>query len=493
MEINETPLVRRGTKRDNTNILRNGNSLKRNENIPFVVPETITNVYDELTDQAKQYLAAVISPFSARAVGAVCPYKFKKDVLPATDKISFQFAASDFGTTPSSQAAGEGITGMCFAFLPRCRKAGFNFGKQQFPDQNSAEYATYIPNFPLIPTTDTLVYPAQSQIYGGDAYNILAFGLDSVGRPRIIVPVQGDDPVDVFGAYLIRTTRWANIQSNADALSLLGAGMRINTLAAPINCGGYCFAGSAKAEELHNALFQAAGGTLDLDQWLTTNIEDQYRGKAINGTMVRLQYDKKTLGSKDAQVGTTMTFVANALDVPMIDKSLKKNVKRSSQKRNLYEVKSLHSDEEEKYVMGGETRLNKTGPGLDVNFGDVAIEVTEPSADPADQDLFGVSSLVPIIYWKYENVEADNQYDLVFDAVIHSELTPKQVSPFEATEVERDLMMSFVQEEALTDTEKFPAAHTANSFKSIALHLKKITGAVRDGATKFEKAISLFY
>jgi hypothetical protein len=124
--------------------------------------------------------------------------------------------------------------------------------------------------------------------------------------------------------------------------------------------------------------------------------------------------------------------------------------------------------------------------------GSFATEVQEPLADPADQDLFSASSMVPIIYWKYADVTETSQYDIVFDSVFHSELIPKSISPFVATEVEKDLFTKFIQEEVINDPEQFPAAHTANSFKSLVGHLRNISGAVRRGAGKFEKAMSLF-
>ena len=492
-EQKEEALVRRTVQRDNTNLLRNGHVLKRNKNIQPVNPMTYTNVFDEMSEEAKQYLASVVSPFSARAVGAVRPTKFKKDVLPATDKISFQFSASNFGSEPSSTVEGDGISGIVFCFLPRCRKAGFQSGKTVYPAGTGQviDDPIYVPSFPLLPTSDTLVLADDPSETGGDAYNIIAFGVDTLGRPHIKVPDENQTFADAFGAYLIRTTRFPNIQQNSDALSILGAGMRVNTTAAPINSGGYCFAGSVKAEEFSRNLTSAAAGTVNLDQWLMTNIEDQYRGKAINGAMVRLQYDKNTLQQHDTQLGTVTSYVLDINAKPTKNRRFAPPARKRRKLNNL-EVLSIHSDEEEKDGI----RLTKDGKPGDVGavvYADLTTNLTETAADPANQDFFGVSSLIPTIYWKFESVSADDQYNLVFDAVVHVECLPKQISPFQAVEVERDLMMSFITEEAFNDTVKFPAAHSANSFKSLMLHLKKIAGAVRDGATKFEKAFSLFY
>jgi hypothetical protein len=375
---------------------------------------------------------------------------------------------------------------MCI--LPRSRKSGFCFGKSIFPAATT-ENPKYVTNLPLFMTDDKLTPPrAYPAPFGGDAYNIMVFGLDNLGRPRIIATNTATPAVayDALGAYLLRTTRFSLMVQNADSIRLLGAGIRAGSTASVLNLGGYCFGGSIKCQELHDNMVSAVAGLVNLDEFFQTNLDEQARNRGTLGSMVRLQYDSATCGKEARQISLDTSVEQVFAITP--------GPHRRGLPGDRRIVISYDSDEDSKMADLTHVRTTKRHvvDMIQTIGGSFATEVQEPLADPADQDLFSASSMVPIIYWKYADVTETSQYDIVFDSVFHSELIPKSISPFVATEVEKDLFTKFIQEEVINDPEQFPAAHTANSFKSLVGHLRSISGAVRRGAGKFEKAMSLF-
>lgn len=500
--------IKRGSAINSVSIPRPGNTFK--------VPRSLRtnkkkmNAWKVLSKHAKQYCAAVVSPFDEKATGALIPDGFKEDTVALTDVFSFSFNPYDFSTNPYSAVGNPGIIGIMAAFVPRCRKAGWNFGPTIHKQNNQIAYDELTAETPMYPVSDKLLplsYNATTNS-PGDAYTLVVCGVDESGRPRIIF----EDPeapgvfVDSYGYYQIRYTRYLQLISNINALRLVGAGVKMGTTAAPILSGGYCYCGSAKQGEFYQVLSDAFTGQQDLTQWIKTNLQDQYRGKGVRGMMARLPYDPDTLDNEpkavnvnnQSEVITVFTSKSKMSKIYSKDKLAKihdiEEAHLGMRQRRKEEIKKQNEPKRRRLVPTYEDEEKKTEGGLgDTPAATYELTVISYTSDPGAQDLTSVSAEIPVLYWSYASADQNNTYAVDMYSTVHSEGVPKAICPFGSAQVEKDLFLQYIQEEVLTDTSMFPISHSGNSFAKFADHLKTIVGAVGKGAGKLEQALKLLF
>jgi hypothetical protein len=413
----------------------------------------------------------------------------RKEVVPCSDRLSFTFSSAAFSNDPYS--ASTGITGFVVGFLPRGRTSGWNWGINVYPDQNSLEYQEHYSNFPLYPVDETLSpisVDGSSTDQLGDIYQMIAFGIDTAGRPRIRAIADGSD-YDVYGAYVIQYTRFNQIVANVDTLRILGAGIKLNTTAAPINAGGFCYAGAARSEEVLKVLTASYQGSQNLDQWLKTNLIDQTRNKAIRGVMVRMPYSSGTEYNafRDVRIDTE-SYAGIQADLDEKEIADEKSNSFIPKPPSKY-AKSIYS------TKGRVVKPPKAdgAPGkLKAVNGAISVRTIDYDAEPGAKDCIAVSDEIPLIYWAWQDTTEENTYDVDMLSMVHSEGIPKATCPFPTAESAKDPCLSYIQESVISDTSIFPVAHSGNSFKKLIEHLRRITGAVRTGATAVEKVLAVF-
>jgi hypothetical protein len=415
----------------------------------------------------------------------------RKEVVPCSDRLSFTFTSAAFSNDPYSAATG--ITGFVVGFLPRGRTSGWNWGKDIYPDQNSVDFPQHYANFPLYPVDETLTpisTDGTSTVQLGDAYQMIAFGIDTVGRPRIRAISEGTD-YDVYGAYVIQYTRFEQIVANVDTLRILGAGIKLNTTAAPINAGGFCYAGSARSEEILKVLTASYNNSQNLDQWLKTNLIDQTRNKAIRGIMVRMPYSSGT------EYNTFRDVRIDTVSYAGVEADMDEKEQIEEKLNNLPPKPSSNKYTKSAYFKTPSSRTSKSikaeDPGaVGAVNGAISVRTLDQDADPGAKDLIGVGDEIPLIYWSWQDTTEENTYDVDMLSMVHSEGIPKAICPFPTAESAKDPCLNFIQESVITDTSIFPVAHSGNSFKKLIEHLRRITGAVRTGATAVEKVLAVF-
>jgi hypothetical protein len=498
---NEAPLARRVIKTNGTRVsLNGGNSKRRVPNNMTARKET--NLWNVVLPSTKQYLSAVTSPFSPQATGALRPDGFKERVVAATDFLNLTITPNYFAVDPTGVDTGNSpILGFICAFVPRCRKAGWNFGRTIHKQNNDVDYEAILADLPMYPVDENFTPIA----YGdetdepGDAYMLLITGLDKVGAPRIKIE-DPDDPglfKDAFGFYQMRFARFQNIATNLSSLRILGAGMQMNTKAAPINAGGFVYTGSAKQEEFYQQCLKSYRQLFDLTAWLQSFLEDQYRNKAISGMMARLPFDAEKVGIhfRDPWIENT-TYVGTTENKEDDESPGDQIVNRKSQGKKLMKNSIINKKTK---IMPKMERLHKDKLRRRVGAFDYTLDVTiiDETSDPASQDLHGVSSEIPIMLWTWEGPQIGNNntnyYDISFYSKVHLEGIPNAICPFESECSKKDPTLDLVETEILGNVEAFPVAHSGNSFAQLARHMRKIAGAVQHGASKVERVLELLF
>jgi hypothetical protein len=510
--------TRRGAAINSVSLPRPGNQFKVPRNFKFKGKRGVS-AWRALSHCAKQYCAAVVSPFDEKATGALIPDGFKEDTVALTDVLSFSFNPYDFSTNPYTAINNPGIIGIMFAFVPRCRKAGWNFGPTIYQGVGTAAYEKVSVETPLYPVDDKLLPLSYNETTDspGDAYTLVVCGVDEEGKPRIII----EDPeatgvfVDVYGYFQIRYTRFTQILSNINSIRLVGAGVKLGTTAAPILSGGFCYAGSAKTKEFHDVLAAAYVGQQDLTQWIKTNLEDQYRGKGVKGMMTRLPFDPDTLDNEPKTVVTSNTSQVLTLINDPVKMSKMYTKEMIKELTDIEDIMDQYNDI--KYGINqrssdpGKILVRKKKKHCTVEYDEkkehelpygslkapptasYQVQVQSKTSDPGAQDLTSVSAEIPVMFWQYASADANNTYTIDMYSTVHAEGTPKATCPFGSAQVEKDLMLQYIQEEILTDTSMFPISHSGNSFAKFVSHLKKVVGAVGKGAGRVEQALNMLF